>query len=430
MKTNYLSIAFALAFIGCFSSSAFAQDALPQGSAERAGFSRDGLAAFDAKMKAYVDKNEFAGVVTMTARHGKLVHVLSYGKRDLAAGDPIRPDTIARFASMTKPIVGVAMMMLYEEGKWRLDDPIAKYIPEFKDLKVFDHFDKDGKAVLVAPHHAPTMRELMSHSAGFTYGFFGDTPVDKMTVAANLFQQPNLQGFVDKLATLPLAYQPGEGWMYSVSADVQGYIVEKLSGKPLGTFFRERIFEPLGMKDTGFSVPAEKLSRVSTVYKMGTHGIEAEPVMRDITKEPSLPSGGGGLFSTADDYVRFMQMMLNGGELDGKRLLKPETAQMMHTNQLSDASRSGAFGLMTLKFDRTLGFGLDFAITEDPVARGWLEGKGNYWWRGAAGTWFWIDPANDLVHVGIVQRNGLSPEPRIENVAREYLYKALVKPEK
>ena len=290
------------------------------------------------------------------------------------------------------------MMMLYEQGLWSLDDPIAKYIPEFKDLEVMD---ADGRRV--PPGHAPTMRELMSHNAGFTYGLFGTSPVDK------LYQQvlptdPNstLTAMIGKLARLPLKHQPGTTWEYSVSVDIQGYLVEKLSGMPYDVFLREKIFKPLRMKDTDFAVYGAARERLAFQHAAGSDG-KLAPVLpaggRDAVARsvPSLPSPGGALFSTAADYARFAQMVQNGGVLDGVRLLKPQTVALMHRNALPDGVFVGMPGSRT-------GFGLDFAIAPDPAVSGEPWPAGTYYWSGIFGTYFWIDPVNDMIVVGMVQR--------------------------
>ncbi|HEV8210421.1 MAG TPA: serine hydrolase domain-containing protein, partial [Vicinamibacterales bacterium] len=291
---------------------------------ESVGFSSESLKDLDTGMQGIVDAKHLAGIVTLVARHGKVVQHKAYGVQDVATQTPMQLDTIVRIYSMTKPIAGAAMMMLYEEGKWQPGDPIAKHIPEFANLKVFTGMDANGQPILVAPNHPPTMGELMSHNAGFTYGLFGNSPVDKMYQADNPLDAPSLQAFVDKVATKPLLYQPGEKWVYSVSVDIQGYLVQKLSGKTFPDFLRDRLFTPLGMKDTGFLVPEAKLSRVSTIYAWdaATKALKGSPHDPEISKMPGLPSGGGGLYSTAADYFQFAQMMLNGGELNGKRYLK------------------------------------------------------------------------------------------------------------
>jgi CubicO group peptidase (beta-lactamase class C family) len=324
-------------------------------------------------------------------------------------------------------------MMLYEEGKWKPSDPIARYIPEFRDLKVYTGVDKEGKPTLDKPGHAPTMGELMSHTAGFTYGFFGSTPVDKMYQEADLLSAPTLQDFIGRVAKLPLLYQPGEGWVYSVSVDIQGYLVEKLSGKPFADFMRERIFQPLGMKDTGFFVPADKLDRVANIYQSdATAGAAAMPKDAGIGQPPGMPSGGGGLYSTAGDYLRFAQMVLNGGELNGVRLVAPSSIELMRSNHVSDEVKNARkFGIGLYSIQPGLGFGYDFAILEDPLRLGSTAGKGTILWDGVAGTWFWIDPTNDVVFVGIIQRWMMAPGATdVENLSRALTYQALVNPSK
>jgi CubicO group peptidase (beta-lactamase class C family) len=286
---------------------------------ESVGFSSERLERLHALIQGEVDQKQLAGAVTILARHGKVVEYRTYGVRDIATASPVTKDTIFRAYSMTKPVTGVAMMILYEQGKWLPSDPISKFIPEFAHLKVFKGVDAEGKMILVDPDHAPTMRELMSHTAGFTYGSMGNTVVDQMVRDAKVMQSENLQEMIDKLAKLPLLYQPGKGWTYSLSMDIQGYIVEKLSGKPLPEFMRDNIFTPLGMKDTGFYVPAEKRNRFATNYK-GTPDGGITPTAADggapadYAKEPTMPSGGGGLVTTIEDYYRFASMLANGGE--------------------------------------------------------------------------------------------------------------------
>lgn len=402
---------------------------LPTASPESVGFAPGALDKMDAALQDLVDKKQLAGIVTLVARHGKVVQHKAYGVQSLETGAPMKTDTIARIYSMTKPVAGVAMMMLYEEGKWKPSDPIARHIPEFANLKVFAG-EKDGTPIFEAPAHLPTMGELMSHSAGFTYGLFGNTPVDKMYQASNPLGAPSLKEFINRVAQLPLLYQPGTKWVYSVSVDIQGYLVEKLSGKTFPEFLRTRLFEPLEMVDTGFLVPAQKLPRVATIYSYdkAKAGLVAEPLDPAISQMPGLPSGGGGLYSTAGDYFRFAQMLLNGGELDGRRFLRKATVDMMRTNVLSDTALNSNSGVGQARFSPAQGFGYDFAVVLDPDAAKRQVGKGSYWWWGIAGTWFWIDPENDLLAIGIIQRRGGVPgAANHEDISRRVIAEALQK---
>lgn len=432
VRNHRLVQLFSLVLLLAISSAQARTLALPEAKPDTVGFSAQRLQRVDDAMRAAVDSNQLAGVVTLVARHGKVVQQTVYGHRDIASGAKMQEDSIFRIYSMTKPIVGVAMMMLYEEGKWRPSDPISRYIPEFKDLKVLTGTDKDGKPILEAPAHAPTVGELMSHTAGFTYGLFGNSPVDKAYQQANLLGSASLQEFIDKLAKIPLAYQPGEGWVYSVSVDVQGYLVEKLSGKPLADFLSERIFQPLAMQDTGFFVPENKLARLATIYTSnGKGGLNPTPHDPNVSKAPGMPSGGGGLYSTAGDYLRFTQMVLNGGELNDARLLAPSSVALMRTNHLPERLMNGKFGIGIYRMQPGLGFGYDFAVMEDPLKLGSPAGKGSFLWDGIAGTWFWIDPTNDVIFVGMIQRRGGAPgTPNIEDLTRALTYQALVAPEK
>ena len=391
---------------------------------ESVGFSSERLRRIEDQMEKYVGAKQLAGGITMIARHGKVIEFKTYGVTDVTRNTPTAKDSLFRIYSMTKPITGVAMMMLYEEGKWRPEDPIAKFIPEFANLKVYKGKDDQGNPIVEAAHHPPTMRELLTHTAGFTYGIFGSTPVDKMYVQKNVLGSSTLKEAMERLAGIPLLYQPGTQWVYSYSVDIQGYIIEKLTGKPLGEFFKERIFDPLHMKDTAFYVPSEKMSRLVTLYGAGPKG-ELAPTSfgADLKAPPTAPSGGGGLVSTAEDYMRFAQMLLNRGELDGVRLLAPSTVALMSSDHTPKTVIGGTFSPIR----PGIGFGYDCAVAYDPLEAGVTMGKGSYWWSGAAGTWFWIDPANDLIFVGMIQRLS-TPEP--ERMAKIALYQALVEPEK
>ncbi|MFC3080471.1 serine hydrolase domain-containing protein [Phenylobacterium terrae] len=387
----------------------------PMARPEDVGFSSAKLKALGAEMQALVDQQKLAGVTTLLARKGKVVHFESHGVADLATRAPLRTDHIFRIASMTKPVTGVAMMMLYDEGKWALEDSVEKYIPQFKGLKV-----KAADGSLVDQASPMTMAQLMSHSAGFdvSAGYEG----------ANL-QATDLQGMIDKLATMPLAYQPGTDWRYGPSVNIQGYIVEKLSGMNLNEFFQTRIFRPLKMVDTGFYVPAEKAARVVKVNTYGPDGkIIPAPAGGDPTRVPTFWSGSGGLLSTVEDYWRFAQMVANRGELDGVRLLKPETAVLMRRNVLAPGVKVDLYG----PSQEGVGFGMDFAVLMDPAAAGTPMGLDTHWWGGAFGTWFWIDPTNDIVFVGFIQNlRGSIPgggTPPMRDITPRLVYAALENP--
>jgi CubicO group peptidase (beta-lactamase class C family) len=365
--------------------------------------------------------------------HGKVVDYRTYGLKDMAAGSPMTKDTIFREYSMTKPVTGVAMMILYEQGKWLPMDPIAKYIPQFEHLKVFSNVDGDGKPILADAAHAPTMRELMTHSAGFLYGF-GKNKVDDLYKDAKPLESANLEEMIDKLAKLPLAYQPGTEWQYSMSMDTEGYIVEKLSGQSLPQFMHDNIFAPLGMKDAGFYVPAEKRARLATNYRndqgklVPTQAEGGAP--KDYAEEPPLASGGGGLVSTAEDYYRFAQMLANGGALNGVRILSPETVKLMTSNHLPQELMTGKFGGGMHVMRPGFGYGYNCAVITDPGEANLPDGKGTFFWDGAAGTWFWVDPTNDVVFVGMIQRMTSPDNYPLLYRSHAAVYSALVEPVK
>jgi CubicO group peptidase (beta-lactamase class C family) len=384
-------------------------------------------------MQRPIDEKSLAGVVTLLMRHGKLVEERSYGVKDLASGAPMTNDTIFRIYSMTKPVTGVAMMILYEEGKWHPTDPISKFIPELADLRVFKGVDAGGAMTTEPPAHPPTMAELLTHTAGFTYGLFGSTPVDRLYMGGNCFAAANLHAMTKCFAGMPLLYQPGTKWVYSVSMDIQGYLVERISGKPFAEFLDERIFKPLRMTDTAFFVPKEKRGRFATLYSGGPDGKlvvtgEASGPKADYVSTPGAPSGGGGLASTARDYARFAQMLLNHGELDGARILSPATVDLMTSNHLSPKLMTGEFSIGKAVMRPGHGWGYDLAVFNDPAAADEIVGKGTFYWEGAAATWFWVDPVNDLVFVGMTQRMFGTGQPPMNHFSRPPVYGALINP--
>ncbi len=428
--------------IGCAAAAGGASaQPLPHVRPEAVGFSSERLKKLDQTLQAMVDQGHVAGAVTLLARHGKVVQTATFGKRGLETGDPMPANAIFRIRSETKPVTGVAMLILYEEGKWKLDDPISKYVPEFANLRVAK-MDAEGRPVLTPISRPPTMRELMTHTAGFAYGIADDpsSPADQAYYKASVLQSESLDQLVRKVSDLPMFAEPGTLWRYSVAADIQGYIVEKLSGQSLPVFMQERIFTPLGMGDTAFYVPQEKIGRLAALYDADASGhlIPAvEGPWRDITRPPAAPSGGGGLVSTAHDFARFAQMILNGGELDGVRILKPETVALMKLNQLPPhftVTTNGTAGVLhptsqkAFPFAAGMGYGLDVAVAVDPAASGAPVGRGTISWGGSAGTWFWIDPVNDLFFIGMIQRLG-GVGSGLDATTRTLVYQALEHPD-
>jgi CubicO group peptidase (beta-lactamase class C family) len=379
---------------------------LGPGTPEDVGLSSEGLVKVDAAVQRLIDRGVLAGAVTLVARHGRVVHTNAMGKKDLASGEPLAVDTMFRIFSMTKPVTGAAMMILHDRGLWSPDDPIAKHLPEFEGVRVFDGLDDAGKARTVAADHAPTLRELLTHTAGFSYGFDQHNPLDVLYRDAEVWQSGSLAEMAARVGKLPLAYQPGGKWLYSLSMDIQGAIVERLSGQSLPQFMQAHIFGPLGMVDTAFHTPAEKQSRLATLYRASkSRGLVAteNPLMPDRDTPPPLASGGGGLVSTIADYARFAQMLLNGGELAGVRILSPEAVTLMTANHLPDWMLTAGFGVGHQTIRPGFGYGFDGAVFTDPAAAGIPVGEGTYQWDGAAGTWFWVDPKNDLLFVGMIQ---------------------------
>lgn len=410
---------------------------VPASSPEALGFDAQRLGRLDAYMAKVVADGRVAGMTTLLARHGKIVSYKTYGKKSLATGEPMTKDTIFRIYSMTKPITGVAMMILFEEGRWRLDDPVSRYIPEFKNLKVMTGVDGNGTPILVDAARPPTMREIMSHTAGFGYGLQDEHPVDKLYREKKVLGSAGLQQMITRTAEIPLVSQPGTAWRYSSSVDIQGYIVEKLSGQTLGQFFDQRIFKPLKMNDTAFFVPADKAGRLAAVYATNRETRKIEEAKRVFDNDmptylqpPGMESGGGGLVSTTMDYARFAQMLANEGQLEGVRLLSPATVELMGANAIPREVLVNSNGTAGLRFNEAVGFGMDLMVVNDPRRAGTLEGQGSMSWGGAAGTWFWVDPTNDLIFVGMIQRLGGTGGDDLGSMARTLTYQALVDPKK
>ena len=377
-------------------------DDLKKAKPESVGMSSERLERIKPYMQAYVDNDELAGMVTLIARKGKIVHFEEVGKLNLDTGKKLEKDSLFRIYSMTKPIVTTAAMMLYEEGKFQLTDPVSMYLPAFKGVKVL----VDGEEVDAT--HEFTIRELMSHTAGLTYGVFGNTEIDQAYRAAFWEQTgenkvATIEEMVNEMGDIPLLYQPGTKWVYSLSVDVLGRLIEVVSGQALDVFLQERMFGPLDMDDTFFEVPKNKVKRFGTNHQRSKDGILTvmdRPESSAFANEVTFFSGGHGLVSTAMDYMRYSQMMLNGGELEGVRIVSPTTIELMTRNQLNEGLKSG-YGERP-GVAGTLGFGLGFGVATAPPKVG-SGSKGEFSWGGAAGTLFWIDPDEELTAVLMVQ---------------------------
>jgi CubicO group peptidase (beta-lactamase class C family) len=407
---------------------------LPTAAPESVGFSSDRLKRLDTAMQGFVDRGRVAGMTTVLIRHGKVVAFNSYGRKSLAGAEPMTRDAIFRIYSMSKPITSVGMMILFEEGKWRLDDPISKYLPEFAHMKVVAGTDARGQPIIEDARRPPTMRELMSHTAGLGYGQMDGREVNRLFRERAVMQSDSLQAMTEKVAGVPLLSQPGTAWSYSVSMDVEGRIIEMLSGQTLGQFLEQRVFEPLKMRDTGFTIPAEKLGRLTGLYAFdpktgGLTPLAAGGPVNDYSKAPKIESGGGGLASTASDYARFAQMLAGGGQLDGARILSPASVKLMGTNAIPKAAWDLPNG-NGINFGEAIGYGLGVMVVNDPARAGSLEGKGTMSWDGAASTWFWVDPTNDVVFVGMIQVMGGPVRLDLQAISRTLTYQALVEPEK
>lgn len=386
---------------------------------EAVGMCADRLRRIRPFMQEYVDRGQLAGITTLIARHGEVVHFESVGMARTEADAPMRHDTIVRIYSMTKPITSVAVMTLYEQGRVRLNAPVSEYIREFADLRVYDETDAGG----IEPDRPMTVRDLLTHTSGLSYGW-SDAPVDKMYQEAEP-RGGTLAEMVCKLGAIPLMHQPGAVWEYSLATDVLGYLVQAVSGVAFDEYLRREIFEPLGMVDTAFHVPAEKLDRFAANYgwdnDAGALKVIDDPTSGKFTRAPALPSGGGGLVSTAADYLRFAQMMLNGGELDGARLLGRKTVEYMTRDHLPP-ELGVRFGPNA---DLSRGVGLGFAVARNAAASGVIGSDGAYAWGGAANTAFWIDPAEDLVGVLLTQFMPIDEYPLVAEF-RALTYQALV----
>jgi CubicO group peptidase (beta-lactamase class C family) len=401
------------------------------------GFAADRLRRLDDNFARYVDDGRLNGWLLAVSRHGKLVHVSHYGHRDKEAGLEVTPDTLWRIYSMTKPITSVAAMMLYEEGRFELTDPVSKFIPAFSGVRVFTG-GSDQRPVTVPATEPVRIHHLLTHTSGLTYGFHRTHPVDAMYRAAgyDLANRPDttLAQACDDWAAIPLLFQPGAEWNYSVASDVLGRVVEVASGQSLDEFFARRILEPLGMTDTSFGAKPDDLPRLAALYSRGLDGKAArmDGLGAAARKKPVMLSGGGGLVSTAADYHRFMQMLLAradspAGELDGVRLLSPRTVAYMTRNHLPGNQDLAHFGrpLNAESPQVGTGFGLGFAVVIDPVPLKVVSSEGELSWGGAASTAFWLDPAEELTVSFFTQLIPSSAHP-LRSQLRQLVYQALL----
>lgn len=382
------------------------------------------LDAVAADLQARIDEGKLSGAVVMVAQDGEVLMHEAMGYQNVEDQVPMSKDTIFRIFSMTKPVTGTALMMLWDEGKFQLDDPVEMHLPELAGMQVFVEQNEDGSWVTEPADHPMTVRELMSHTGGLVYTPpLSQGPVAEAYAKAGIM---NLTGAtlaesMPALKDIPLSYQPGSQWVYSISVDVQGYMVERLSGMRFGEFLETRIFQPLGMVDTGFSVKPENAARLSRQYAPNNDGTLRRTDNRpglanfDFLSPPKFESGGGGLTSTAADYMRFVQMHLGGGELNGVRILSEAAVTQMRANQLPEAVAN--IGQL---YPGNV-FGLDFAIVENSDSYQGAS-EGTHWWWGIAGSWFWIDPVENIGFIGMIQNDDILYSLQVHAAARAAIY--------
>jgi CubicO group peptidase (beta-lactamase class C family) len=402
--------------------------------AKSAGFSKDRLGRIETLLRQkYVGPGRMPGAQFLLARDGETIHETVLGNRDVERGAKLTDDTVFRIYSMTKPVACVALMTFVEEGLIALDDPVAKHIPAWKDLGVYSA--GLGPYLTKPPARPMQVVDLMRHTSGLTYGFQSRTNIDAAYRKLKLSEahgDTDLEGMIAQLAELPLEFSPGEAWNYSVSTDVVGYLVQKIAGKPLSQVLQGRIFDPLKMTDTGFFVREDQQARFAACYNATPRGglkLQDDPQASPYLKPPALESGGGGLVSTAADYMRFANMLVNGGELDGARILSPMTIRLMASNHLpggrdlTEMSRS----LFSEATNEGVGFGLGFAVVFDPPKTLIPCSMGEFYWGGAASTAFWVDPVEKVTAVFMTQLLPSSTYP-IRRELRTLVYSALMEP--
>ena len=430
MKTKFLRLFLITATIFSFSF-ATAADSLPVVQPEDVGFSSEQLNKIETYFASRVEKGEIAGIVTLVARHGKIAHFSAVGYQDAEQEIPMGKDTIFRVYSMTKPIVSAALMMLYQDGLFQMNDPLSKFIPEFADLRVLR--DPNGPLdETVAMEREPTIQDILRHTAGFSH-CLGNSEYDKACVELGLFStQTSLTEMMTALSKIPLMNQPGSQYRYSIGPDVALRLVEVISGMSADDYLEQRMFDRLGMDDTGYMVNSDNAHRLSPIHwrKNGelvpideAHGrpqggVLAEPwSVNSYTFDHEYKGGSLGLVSTTEDYFRFAQAILNGGELNGERLLGAKTVEFMSRNHLSEEQNS--------TFSPALGFGLGFATIEDATGVGYPATEGTFYWSGAASTYFWIDPVEDIVVVSMTQHMGVRETGAVRGELSALVYGAL-----
>lgn len=402
--------------------------------ADNSGIDGGALARLDQLLLSrYIEPGRLAGCVTLVACRGEIVHCSALGMMDRELGTPMAEDAIFRIYSMSKPITSVAMMQLYERGLFQLSDPVSRFIPQWRGLQVLAGGDYPDY-VTRPPDRPMTMRDLLSHQSGLTYGFMGG-PVEtgyfeRQVYRAGTMRGRDLESMIDWLADLPLKFSPGDHWNYGLSADVCGYLVQEISGQRFDEYLDQHIFEPLKMVDSGFHVPVEKHHRLAANYELGPDGELQQADLfgaGEFLEPPTFLSGGGGLVSTAQDYWRFCQMMLNGGTLDGASILGPKTVELMTMNHLPDNSElsSCALGTWAEPANDGIGFGLGFAVALDLPRIQNLGSVGEYWWEGSASTIFWIDPVEDIAVVFMTQFMPSDAYPFRDQI-KQVLYPGLI----
>ena len=392
---------------------------------EDVGLSAARLYKIDHLTQGYINDGMLPGTITLVARRGKIVHLSCQGKMDIEADKSMEDDTLFRIYSMSKPVTTTALMMLYEDGRFQLDDPVSRFIPAFRELQVYS---ADGRHT--APARPMTIRDLLTHTSGLTYGFMNSTPVDAMYRQQGVEQSANLAAMVSKLAGIPMLFSPGSRWSYSVATDVCGHLVELIADTPFDEFLEEQIFAPLGMTDTGFVVPEDKVHRFAANYdRTSDNGMRLidSPESSHYLQDRGLHSGGGGLVSTIHDYYKFASMLLNQGEHAGTRILGRKTVELMTSNHLpnnGDLTSMGQAVFSETPYDG-IGFGLGFSVMLDPATAQILGSPGEFAWGGAASTYFFVDPKEDMLVIFMTQLMPSSSYP-IRREMRVLAYQSII----